>query len=346
MLSFGGCDYLSLSSDRRVIAAGRRAFLQFGAGARGSRATVGETEPLVELEKVMLQIFGAPVITFPSGWLAAGAAAAALEPAHGGIFVINGSHPAAVGGARATGRKVVFAARDPKNLQKAVANCKRPLVLADAADLPSRNLLPLREYYQITRAAGGTLLIDDAHGVGVLGARGRGAAEYLNLPKTNLVIAGSLGKTFGAQGGFVTGSRDFCSHVRARAAAFKGATPLAPPMAAAAAASASILYKGGAVLREKLQKNIQIAVELWESLSLPTGADALPWLNIILNHSSAARNRAHYLKITKKLLLQGISVPHVEYFNGPPGGYLRFTIATNHCVADFEYLGSVLKKIL
>jgi 7-keto-8-aminopelargonate synthetase-like enzyme len=173
-------------------------------------------------------------------------------------------------------------------------------------------------------------VVDEAHAAGVLGRRGRGAAEHARA--SGAQVAGSLSKAFGAQGGFVVGSRSLCDAVRAQTV-YAGATPLAPAVAAAAREAVRIARREPE-LRRRLAKNAARMRRAFRWLGLATPADDVPWFAI-----SGRRDLAH---IARRLADSGFAVPHIRYFGGPKGGQLKVAVSAAHSAADISALGRAL----
>jgi 8-amino-7-oxononanoate synthase len=335
LVAFAGCDYLGLARHPRVVAAARRALDQFGAGASASRTTTGTTEPHVRLEGSLARWLGAPdAVATASGFLAGAVAVRALSRTCGGVLLDAGAHPALARAAEGSGLCVKTYARfDADSLRRALAAARwrRPMVLTDSLDLTTGARAPVRALLAAARARGGVLVLDDAHGVGALGPRGRGASDGVKLPGPGFVLAGTLAKALGAHGGFVAASAGICRAAR-EAAEYAGATPV-PPSVAAAAAEAARIAAGpeGARLRRRLAENVKTLTRAWIGLGFPPPASDAPWLSERArageSASAASRRLARW---SRDLAARGFLVPHVSYFGAAPGGILRVSVSALH----------------
>jgi 8-amino-7-oxononanoate synthase len=235
LVAFAGCDSLGLARHPRVVAAARRALDRFGAGASASRTTTGTMVPHVQLEKALARWLGAPdAVTTASGFLASALAVRALSSTCGGVLLDAGAHPALSRAAEGSGLRVKTYGRfDAEALRRALAavRWRRPMVLTDSLDLTTGARAPVRALLAAARSRGAVLVLDDAHGVGALGPRGRGVSDGVKLPGPGFILAGTLAKALGAHGGFIAASSAVCRAARA-AAEYAGATPVPPSVAA------------------------------------------------------------------------------------------------------------------
>jgi len=197
----------------------------------------------------------------------------------------------------------------------------------------------------VTRERHATLVLDDSHGIGVLGASGRGLVEEVNAGTRGLVVVGTLGKALGAHGGFVAGSRQVGASARA-AAAYGGATPIPPAIAAAAAEAVRLASGGeGVKLRSKLWRNVELLTRAWIDASLTPPANRVPWLVEAARPGESERSAERRLAaLSKTLDAQGLLVPHVRYFGAPPGGFVRASVSARHASSHVDRLTRALAR--
>ncbi|MFN0206481.1 MAG: aminotransferase class I/II-fold pyridoxal phosphate-dependent enzyme, partial [Planctomycetota bacterium] len=339
-LNYSGCDYLGFAGDRDVTNAARRAILQFGVSARASRVVTGTLTIHLELEREIASFLNVEdAVTVPAGWMAGSLAAHAVARNCDRVFIYMNAHASLHAAARAAGLPVIIVkSTDPVEWKRAVARAKSkaPLTLSDSVSLPDCTFHPLRELLEIAGARKGYFIVDDAHGVGIVGKSGRGAAELLNLAGSRFVITGSLSKAFGSQGGFVAGARDICNEAR-MTTLYAGATPLSPPVAAAAA-HAIHLSSGarGRELRYQLKMNTAfVARELTKRNITFVSNPEIPWLAF---HGNGARPEA----LSDHLYHKGIVAPLVQYAGGPAGGYVRASVNARHTKKQLQQFVAAL----
>ena len=332
LVSFGGCDTLGLSRHDEVVSSAHAGLDFLGAGATASRTTTGTMEPHVYLERTLARFFGTQdALHLPSGWLAGQCFARALAPECDVVVIDEHAHPALADAATLTGLPVRryrhFDAADARR----VAGRDRVLVLTDGVDIAVGAVAPLRALASVATKLRGHLLVDDALGAGVLGNYGRGSIEATRAAGPRVHLAGSLSKAFGGQGGFVVGSRRRMDTVRERAPAIAGATPLAPGAAAAAECAVELAMDGA--LRARVFANAARMRRHFTALGLPVPRHKTPWFAVGAGH--AAEDLA---ALSQNLAAAGFLVPHVRYFGGPEGGFLKVAVSAAHTAEQIDAL--------
>jgi len=245
-LDLASNDYLGLARDPRVTAAAAAAATRWGAGATGSRLVTGSTDLHADLEAGLAEFVGAAAaLVFSSGYLANLGAVTAL--AGDGALVVSDAqnHASLVDACRlARGDVVVTPHRDVDAVDRALASraTERAVVVTDAVFSVDGDVAPLAALHQVVRAHGALLVVDDAHGLGVIGPAGRGAAHEAGIGgEPDVVVTLTLSKSLGAQGGAVLGDPVVVEHLVNTARAFIFDTGLAPAAAAGALAALGVL---------------------------------------------------------------------------------------------------------
>jgi 7-keto-8-aminopelargonate synthetase-like enzyme len=339
LVSFAGCDYLGLARDPAVVAAAQEALRRCGVGAGASRTTTGTWTAHLELERSFADWMDADdAVLLPSGYVAAAALAVALAPRCDVVLLDAGAHPSLHDAATLTRLPVVEYARFDAAAARRSARGRRPLLITDAVHVPSGRLAPLRALRDVVDRAGGRLIVDDAHGVGVLGLRGRGAVEALAAGGPRVHVAGSLSKALGAHGGFVVGTRALCDDVRTRFAAYAGATPI-PPATAAAACAALHLAAAVDSPRRRLRANAALLRRRFVAMGLATPRAGTPWFAV------AGRPPRELKTIERSLLRAGFLVPYLRYFGAPAEGFLKIAVTAAHRREHVEALADALARI-
>jgi len=239
-------DYLGLSRHPEVIEGGVRALRTWGAGSTGSRLVTGNTELHEEFEHALADFVGAPAaLVFSSGYTAnLGALASLSRP--GSLVVSDAlSHASLVDGCRLSRARVVVTPHlDVAAVAAALAGRdeERAVVVTDSVFSTDGALAPLRQLHEVCRAERAVLLVDEAHGLGVRGAGGRGLLHEVGLAGApDVVMTTTLSKGLGSQGGAVLGSEAVRDHLIDAARPFIFDTGLAPAAAGAALAALQIL---------------------------------------------------------------------------------------------------------
>ncbi|MFI6981615.1 8-amino-7-oxononanoate synthase [Embleya sp. NPDC050154] len=245
-LDLAGNDYLGLCRDDRVLEATVRAVRTWGGGSTGSRLVTGSTTLHAELETALAEHMGAEAaLVFSSGYLANLGVIAALV-GKGGLVVSDAiNHASIVDACRLSRARVAITGhRDVEAVARVLAERaeERALVVVDAVFSVDGDIAPLAELAAVTRRYGAVLLVDEAHGLGVVGPGGRGAVHAAGLAGADdVVLTATLSKALGSQGGAVLGPARVIEHLVDAARPFIFDTGLAPACAAAALEALRIL---------------------------------------------------------------------------------------------------------
>ncbi|MCX4913279.1 8-amino-7-oxononanoate synthase [Streptomyces sp. NBC_00687] len=245
LLDLASNDYLGLARHPRVTAGAAQAARTWGGGATGSRLVTGTTELHTELERELADFCGfESALVLSSGYAANLAAVTALAP-HGSLVVSDaGNHASLIDGCRlARGTTQVVGHTDPAGVRKALGTHGGPAVaVSDTVFSVDGDAAPLAELALACREYGAGLVLDDAHGLGVLGDGGRGAPHAAGLAgNPDVVVTVTLSKSLGSQGGAVLGPAAVVDHLVNAARTFIFDTGLAPAAVGAALAALRLL---------------------------------------------------------------------------------------------------------
>ncbi|GAC55914.1 8-amino-7-oxononanoate synthase [Gordonia hirsuta DSM 44140 = NBRC 16056] len=239
-------DYLGLSTHPEVIAAGQGALARWGAGSTSSRLVVGTTQAHLDFEDALADFLGTPAaLLFSSGYLANVGAITALAGSEDLIVSDGGSHASLIDGCRLSRAQVVVVPRgDVQAVRAALAGHarRRALVVTDSIYSIDGRCAPIAELYDAAQDFGATLLVDEAHALGVRGPGGRGVVAEAGLSGApGLVVTTVASKSLGAQGGIVAGPALLREHLIDRARSFIFDTGLNPAAVGAAHRALEIL---------------------------------------------------------------------------------------------------------
>ena len=353
---FAGTSYFGLHSHPDVIEAGCAAFRKYGLHTATTRSGFGTSAPLLETERRAAEFAGRDAaFYFSSGYAANHILVQAVGPVDA-VFVDESAHYCVLEAARLAGAPVhTFAARDATDLEQKLARHLppggRPLVMSDAI-VPSTGVMPpLDEYVKIlTKYTPAALLVDDAHGFGVLGENGRGTLEHLGLDSAanggpardgvTLWSGATLAKAMGGFGGVITGSAEFLQNARASSHYFDGAS--APPVPVAAASAKSLaLIAADPSYRENLSRNSAMLREGLRGLGVD--AHTVPSAQV----GVAIGTAANMTRIHLGLKAAGFLVPAVGAYSGiGPEGVLRFAVCSGHTPEMIDDLLDTLRALL
>lgn len=273
LLDLAGNDYLGLARHPEVTAAAGAAAARWGAGSTGSRLVTGHTELHAALEAELAAFCGfEAALVFSSGYAANLAAVAALSGRDALVLSDAGNHASLIDGCRLSRAEVaVVPHADPEAVRKALETAsraettsRRALVVTDSVFSVDGDAAPLPGLAAACRAHGAALVVDDAHGFGVLGDGGRGAPHAAGLAGApDVVVTVTLSKALGSQGGAVLGPARVIEHLVNSARTFIFDTGLNPAAVGAAQASLRLLSREP----ERAERARAVATALYERLT-------------------------------------------------------------------------------
>ena len=336
---FAGCDYFRMASHPKILKAVADGLSRFGLGVAASRRTTGNHKLYEQLERELARFFGVESATLASSGYAPNIIAAqALAGRFSHALIDERAHGSLVDATRFLDCPVLkFKHRDAGDLERVLARIRRGklLVMTDGVFSHDGGIAPIKDYLKAL-PPGGMLLLDDAHGAGVLGRSGKGTVEHAAVSTKRIIQTVTLSKAFGVYGGAVLGTASLRSVIIERSRMFIGNTPLPLPLANAAIQSVHILKKDRR-MRDRLARNVSRVKAAFRARGLPTSDDASPIISIQPKSASEAN------RLCRRLLAAGIHPPLVHYPGGPPGGHFRFAISSEHSksqlVALVEALG-------
>lgn len=331
---FSGCDYFRLSSHPKVAQALVDGLNQFGLSVAASRLTTGNHSLYRRLEQRLAGFFLVEsALLTPTGYVANLVVAQALAGRYSHVLIDEAAHPSLHDASNLFECPVLrFEHQSPSNLAAAVRRCgpgSRLILLTDGMFSRDGSVAPLKQYARIL-PKDASLLVDDAHGAGVLGSRGRGSLEHTGA-RGRIFLTITLSKAFGVYGGAILGPASLRGKILQRSRLFLGSTPLPLPLVGAALQSLSILETDRA-LRPRLTKNIRVVRRNLRRAGLRVPETPGPIFALVAAQPSAAE------RIKRLLLTKGIYPPYIRYPGGPESGYFRFVISSEHTEAQLENL--------
>lgn len=336
---YAGCDYFRLARHPAVLRAAEQACRTVGLNVSASRRTTGNHVLYQTLERDLAKFFKSPAaVLLPTGYLGDLAVAQALAGRIDHALIDSRSHGCLGTAAQLLNCPVkTFPHRDVTALAKAIKKCGarcRILVLTDGMFSHDGSVAPLREYLEVLPREG-MILVDDAHGAGLLGKHGRGTPEFTAADSRRIIQAITLSKAFGGYGGAVLCSRDLRDQIMAASNCFVGATPTPLPLVAAASTALGLLA-AHPEWRARLFANVE-----WTKTELRAGGVTLPVAPgpIIPLPGSSPRQAAQF---RRALLAAGIYPSFIQYPGGPSEGYFRFVISSEHSRRQLWKLAAVV----
>lgn len=361
VLYFAGTGYLGLQGDPRVVEAACAALRGFGLHAATTRTGFGETPPLRAVEEGAARFFGAErSLYFASGYAGMSILAQAAAGRADLILADEWLHHAGHDAAALLGAPVErFRHGDAGDLRARLRGhreAERVLVMCDGVSPVRGDVAPINAYLDVLAEHGtGRLVVDDAHGVGVLGRNGRGSVEHAAdeagepiavndlfdvAPARRVWMCGTLSKAIGGSGGIIPGSADFIAGLKARSRWYKGAAASPAPAAGATAAALDICL-AGAALRERLRHNIALLRAGVKALGLEVEDWPTPIVCVRIGNGETME------RIQRALMDDGIAIAHSRNYPGvDQEGALRIAVFANHAPDMIGRLLEALRKVL
>ena len=343
VVNFSSNDYLGLASCDVLREAFSEGIAKYGAGSGASRLVCGGMTPHHQLEEALAEFKGTEAaLTFSSGFAVALGTIPALVGAGDVIILDKLCHASLVDAARLSGATIrVFPHNHLGKLEKLLASscesARRVLVVSESIFSMDGDAADLAGIVELKDRFGAWLMLDEAHGVGVLGPQGRGLAAALGLEQRIDLQMGTLSKAFGLSGGYLAASRVVIDLLINKARSFIYTT--APPPALAYAALASLnLIKGeeGDQRRAKLFANVNAVCD---AMNLPLGSTLSAILPIIIGSED------HAMALSARLLSEGFLIPAIRYPTVSRGSArLRLTLSASHEASQIEALAVGLRR--
>jgi glycine C-acetyltransferase len=331
-------NYLGLAAHPEVVRAGRDALARYGAGTASVRFICGTFAPHRELEEELARFSGTEAaLTYVSCWNANEAAIPTLTNERTVILSDELNHASIVDAMRLArpARKVVYPHSDMAALREGLQACtadEQKLVVSDGVFSMEGDLARLPDILELARAHGAAVVVDDSHGVGVLGATGRGVVEHFGVTGQVDVLTGTLGKALGgAAGGYVASSEAVCELLaqRSRPQLFSNALP--PTVAASALRSLRLLGE-----EPELLARLRANTAFFRTGLTERGFDPLPGQAAII--PVIVGDTALAIRFSELLLDQGVFVTGFGYPVVPEGtARVRVQMSAAHELDQLEF---------
>jgi glycine C-acetyltransferase len=335
VLNFCSNNYLGLANDPRLREAAKRALDKFGAGPAAVRTIAGNLTLHRELEARLAKFKGAEAtIALQSGFAANLATIPALVGKEDVIFSDELNHASIIDGARLSGAKIVrYAHNDANALENAIkaeTGYRRALIITDGVFSMDGDIAPLPAIVAVAERHDLVLMVDDAHGEGVLGRGGRGIVDHFGLHGRVDVEIGTLSKAFGVVGGYVAGKKEIVEWLNQRGRPFLFSSALTAADTAACLAAVDIL-ETPTELVDRLWDNARYFKTEMRRLGFDTGRSETPITPVMLGEAPLAQ------KFSRTLFEQGVFAMAIGYPTVPQGkARLRVMISAAHTRADLD----------
>jgi glycine C-acetyltransferase len=345
VLNFCSNNYLGLANHPKLIAAVQEIVKKYGVGPGAVRSIAGTMDIHLELERRLAAFKKVEAaITFQSGFTANLATIPALVGKEDVIFSDELNHASIIDGARLSGARIArFAHADPSNLEQVIkeneGTYRRALIITDGVFSMDGDIAPLDQLCEIANANDIILMVDDAHGEGVLGEGGRGIVDHFHLHGKVDIEIGTMSKAFGVMGGVVAGSSVIIEWLRQRGRPFLFSSAVTPPDVAACLAAVDLL-ENSTELVDRLWSNARLFKAELKKMGFDTGLSTTPITPVMLGEAPLAQ------QFSRELFEQGVFAMALGFPTVPRGkARIRVMISAAHSENDLEEGLAAFQKV-
>jgi glycine C-acetyltransferase len=338
VLNFCSNNYLGLADDERLIAAAKSALDGYGIGPGAVRTIAGTMTIHEELEAALARFKGVEAaLSFQSGFVANLAVIPALVGEEDVIISDALNHASIVDGVRlAKADRKIYAHTDVAELSARLAEARREganriLVITDGVFSMDGDIAPLDRIVDAADEHDAMVMVDDAHGEGVLGHGGRGIVDHFDLHGRVDVEVGTMSKAFGAVGGYVAGAAEVIEWLKQRGRPFLFSSAVTPPDVAACIAAVETL-ESSTELVDRLWSNAAAFKEMMSAADFDLGLSQTPITPVMLGDEHLAREFSATLLNDHNVFAQAIAYPTVA----SGAARIRVMISAAHSEADLK----------
>jgi glycine C-acetyltransferase len=352
VLNFCSNNYLGLANHPKMISAVKNIVDQYGVGPGAVRSIAGTMDVHLELEKRLAKFKGVEAcISFQSGFSANLATIPCLVGKEDGILSDELNHASIIDGCRLSGATIIrFHHADAEDLERKIIENKekyrRLLTITDGVFSMDGDLAPLDKIYEVTSKHDVMLMVDDAHGEGVVGKGGRGIVDHFGLHGKVDIEVGTMSKAFGVMGGMVAGNAKLIEWIRQRGRPFIFSSALTPADVAACLTAVDLLEESTELVDRLWQNGDYFKAEM-KKFGFDTGLSQTPITPVMLGDAKLAKD------FSKELFEEGVFAMALGFPTVPVGkARIRVMISATHSKNDldlgllaFERVGKKLKVI-
>jgi glycine C-acetyltransferase len=339
-------NYLGFANNEKLKEAAIKAIKKYGVGPGAVRTIAGTMDIHHQLEKELAEFKKAEAtLVVQSGFNANQAVIPAITTAEDAILSDELNHASIIDGVRLSkAKKYVWKHKDVKDLEEKLKEAKangarRLLIITDGVFSMDGDLAPLPEIVDVAEKYEAIVMVDDAHGEGVLGDSGRGIVDHFHLHGRVDIEVGTLSKAFGVVGGFVAGKKELIEYLKQKARPFLFSSSLSPAEAGAALEAVRILTQSGEVV-ERLWENAKYFKDKLNILGFDTWHSETPITPVMLYDAKVAK------EFSLKLFEEGIFAQSIGYPTVPKGlARIRVMISAAHTKEDLDFAVEKFGKI-
>ena len=344
LLNLCSNNYLGFANDERLCAAAKKAIDDYGVGPGAVRSIAGTMSLHIELEKRLAEFKGTEAaLSVQSGLNTNLATIPLLMGKEDVIFTDELNHASIIDGIRLTkAQRAIFPHRDMDGLKEKLEEHKaieKKLIITDGVFSMDGDVAPLPEIVELAEAYDAMVMVDDAHGEGVLGKNGRGIVDHFGLHGRVDIEAGTMSKAFGVMGGYIAGSANLIDYLRQRARPFLFSSAATPADVAACIAAIDILEASDEPVRT-LWENADYFKAKLVDLGFDTGVSETPITPVMLGEAQTAWD------FSKKVFDEGVFATAIAFPTVPRGkARIRAMLSAAHSREDLDFAVEKFAKV-
>ena len=344
VLMFGSNSYMGLTYDKRIVEAAITATRKYGTGCAGSRFLNGTLDLHVQLEKELAAFLGKEeCLVFTTGFTVNEGVIPTLVDRKDYIICDDRDHASIVDGRRLSfATQLKYKHNDMEALEKELKKCNPDsvkLIIVDGVFSMEGDLAPLKEIVELKKKYNASIMVDEAHGMGVFGRQGRGVCDHFGVTDDVDVIMGTFSKSFASLGGFVAADSDTINWIRhtCRSYIFQASCT---PASAAAALEALHIFQNEPERQENLWKITNYALESFRQAGFEIGETESPIIPLYV------RDTEKTFLSTKMAFDEGVFInPVIPPACAPQDTLLRFALMATHTKEQVDMAVEKLTKI-
>jgi 8-amino-7-oxononanoate synthase len=342
-LNFCSNDYLGLANHPRLIERQKKALDSYGCGSGASHLVCGHSQAHHQLEEELADFIGVEsTLLFSSGYMANMGIMNTFLSRHDGIFEDRLNHASLIdAGLSAKAKMKRYVHSDSSNLNQLLekSNTKHKLIVSDAVFSMDGDIAPITELVEIAEKNSAWLMLDDAHGFGVLGKSGKGSIEHAQLNTNQIdIYMATLGKSMGVSGAFVAGSHELIETLIQFSRSYTYTTAM-PAVLAETLRESLLLLQDESWRRKKLNDLIQYFKKCTNQIDIQLMPSETAIQPIMIGDNTRA------ITLANKLMKQGIYVTAIRPPTVPENtARLRITLSANHSKEDIDKLLECIKS--
>src|SRR3989338_5264564 len=354
-LIFCSNNYLGLANKDFLKDAAIECIKKYGVGPAGARLMAGNLDVYNSLEKEIADFLGKEdAMIFSTGYAAnLGAIKALVDPLMGDqpfkkgdsvIFSDELNHTSIIQGCKlSSAERIIYKHNDVQDLEQKIKNFpneKRKLIITDGVFSMDGDIAPLGDIVLVARKYSASVMVDDAHGIGVLGKTGKGTEEYFNLNNhNNDIVMGTLVKEFGTMGGFIAGAKDLIEYLKISAKTYIFSVPMSPVMAGASIEAIKYVKQHPEVIQNLISNADYLREEL-NKMGYNTLTSQSPIIPVLLGTEKTAINFA------KDLMENGIYIPAIRWPAVDKNrSRIRISVMAHHKKEHLDRLLEIMKDL-